>query len=61
MSPYQNNLEHLQDELRRLDLLLERAMVEFRARRNRDTPAEFRGLYISDEEITGVTHPIKIS
>ncbi len=51
MSPYKTNLEHLQDELRRLDLLLARAVARFRVRRNQDLPTEFQGLYISDTEI----------
>jgi ATPase family associated with various cellular activities (AAA) len=48
---YTTNLDHLRDELRRLDLLLERAVLQFRARRDQDKSSEFRGLYISDEEI----------
>lgn len=51
MTHYQNNLEHLKDEFRRLDLRMERAVMEFRARRNHDKPDEFRGFYISDKEI----------
>jgi SpoVK/Ycf46/Vps4 family AAA+-type ATPase len=51
MSLYHNNLGYLYDELRRLDLFLERAVAQFRIRRSRDSPAEFRGLYISDEDI----------
>lgn len=54
MSFYQNNLDHLKDEFRRLDILLERAVAQFRIRRSRDTPGEFHGLYISDEEIDGL-------
>jgi AAA+ superfamily predicted ATPase len=51
MTAYQNNLEHLQDEFRRLDLLLEQAVVEFRVGRTSNDPTEFRGLFISDKEI----------
>jgi ATP-dependent 26S proteasome regulatory subunit len=52
---YQNNLEHLGDEFRRLDLLLEQAVADFRARRNTaDHLAEFRGLFISDAEVDEV-------
>lgn len=50
MLPYTNNLEHIYDELRRLDLLLERAVLQFRSH-YQDKPAEFRGLYISETEI----------
>ncbi len=51
MTPYATNLEHLQDEMRRLDLLLARAVARFRVLRNQDIPTEFQGLYISDAEI----------
>ncbi|HEX8852935.1 MAG TPA: hypothetical protein VF754_05585, partial [Pyrinomonadaceae bacterium] len=51
MAAYQNNLEHLRDELRRLDILLEQAVKDFRARRTDDSLTEFRGLFISDAEV----------
>jgi ATP-dependent 26S proteasome regulatory subunit len=51
MSPYTTNLEHLHAELHRLDLLIEQAVQQFRASRQQHTPAEFQGLYISDDEI----------
>ncbi|MGH7491686.1 MAG: AAA family ATPase [bacterium] len=51
ITPYANNLDHLKDEFHRLALLLEKAVLQFRARRGRDTPTEFQGLYISDKEI----------
>lgn len=54
MSPYTTNLEHLRDEFRRLDWMLERAIQQFRSRRNSNIPAEFQGLHISDEEIDGL-------
>lgn len=53
MSPYTTNLEHLRDEFRRLDWLLERAIQQFRSRRNSNITTEFQGLHISDEEIDG--------
>lgn len=50
-APYKNNLEHLKDEFRRLDLLLEKAIVHFRGQRGHNKPDEFSGFYISDKEI----------
>ena len=52
MAAYRNSLEHLRDELRRLDVLLQRAVAGVRGRRRSDATAEFRGLYISDQEVT---------
>ena len=49
MEPYRNDLEHLRDELRRIDLYVGRAVRESRARRA--GTGEFRGLYVSDEEV----------
>ncbi len=54
MPPYTTNLEHLRDEFRRLDYLLEMAIQQFRSRRNSNIPTEFQGLHISDEEIDGL-------
>lgn len=51
MSPYTTNIEHLHDELCRLDVLIEKAVQQFRASRQQNNPVEFQGLYISDEEI----------
>src|SRR6266516_2771749 len=44
----------MRDEFRRLDALLDRAVVEFRNRRSSDSTSQFRGLYISDREIDGL-------
>jgi len=52
--PYTTNLEHLRDEFCRLDWLLEKAIQQFRLRRNSNIPTEFQGLHISDEEIDGL-------
>lgn len=52
IAAYRDNLEYLCDELRRLDLHVKRSVMQFRQRR--DTHPEFRGLYISDEEIDGL-------
>lgn len=54
MPPYTTNLEHLLDEFHRLDWLLERAIQQFRLRRNQDVSTEFQGLHISDHEIDGL-------
>jgi len=51
MSPYTTNLEHLHHELYRLDVLIEKAIQQFRASRQQNSPVEFQGLYISDDEI----------
>ncbi len=51
MPPYTTNLEHLRDELHRLDLLLEQAIKKFRASHQENIPAEFSGVYISEAEI----------
>jgi len=51
MSPYTTNLEHLHDELCRLDVLIEKAVQQFRASRQQNNSVEFQGLYISDDEI----------
>lgn len=51
MEIYRNNLENLQDEFRRLDLLLTRAVKEFRRQRTDWGKGHFPGLVISDEEV----------
>lgn len=51
MSPYTANLEHLQAELHHLDLLIEKAIQQFRTSRQQNIPNEFQRLYISDDEI----------
>ncbi len=51
MSPYITNLEHLHHELYRLDLLIKKAVQQFRASCRQNNPLEFQGLYISDDEI----------
>jgi SpoVK/Ycf46/Vps4 family AAA+-type ATPase len=54
MSGYQGNWEHLQDELRRLDLLLERAIAASGAARVGDPFEQLRGLVISNEEVASL-------
>jgi SpoVK/Ycf46/Vps4 family AAA+-type ATPase len=48
---YVDNLDHLLDELQRLDLYLQRAVQSFRQHKPPEKPTEFRGYYISDEEV----------
>lgn len=47
---YENSLEHLLDELRRIDLLIRRQVVNFRIK-GHDPADPLRGLYIKEEEI----------
>lgn len=54
MSPYSTNLEHLRDEFRYLDWLLEGSIQQFRLRHQQHIPTEFQGLHISDQEIDGL-------
>ncbi|WP_292388422.1 AAA family ATPase [Methanosarcina sp. UBA5] len=50
MKPYDNNLEHLLDELSRMDLLL-RTYLEKWLEDSPEVGGEFRGLYVSETEI----------
>ncbi|WP_336364717.1 ATP-binding protein [Halalkalicoccus salilacus] len=51
-TPYEDSLDHLRDELRRLDLLLGRQFdVWWSEHDGEGTIDEFRGLYVSDEEV----------
>ena len=49
MKPY-NNIEHLLDELSRIDLLIRRYLESLREKFP-ETVDEFRGLYVSEAEI----------
>ena len=51
MVAYATNLDYLQDELQRLDLLLADAIADFRHQRDQTVPQEFQGFYLSDAEI----------
>jgi hypothetical protein len=51
MEPYRDSLEHLQEELARLNLLLQRATIISRATADPKVPQELRGVVVSDEEI----------
>ena len=49
--PYRDNMEHILAELKRLDLLIRRAVLIARQSHSSDTLDEFRGLVISDENV----------
>src|SRR6266567_4612986 len=51
MEPYNNTIEHLREELARLDLLLQRALLVARRSDAAQAAEEFRGLVISEPEI----------
>ncbi len=50
MSIYENNLEHLLDELHRIDLILMLCIEKSRTESSDDMD-NFRGLYISEKEV----------
>ena len=47
---FQDNASHLFEELRRLDLLLRRAVLVMRSNGHAETATDFRGLVISEQE-----------
>jgi hypothetical protein len=49
--PFHDSLDHIVAELKRLDLMLRRAVLMARQARFADTPDEFRGLVISEESV----------
>ena len=51
LEPFRDSIEHILAEMKRLDLLLRRAVLVARRSRSADTPDEFRGLVISDESV----------
>ena len=50
---YENSLEHLLDELARIDLLIRMCVLQLRSA-DAGSSDEFRGLYISEEEVDGL-------
>jgi hypothetical protein len=54
MEPYHDSIEHIVDELKRIDLLLRRELVAARQPHGSTVPEEFRGLVISDHEIDSI-------
>jgi SpoVK/Ycf46/Vps4 family AAA+-type ATPase len=57
MEAYRDNLEHVLEELGRLDLLLRRAVVIARASPDPKVPQELRGLVVSEEEVGAAFPP----
>jgi hypothetical protein len=49
--PFRNSTEHILAELRRVDLMLRRAVLIARNTRTADGPEEFRGLVITEENV----------
>lgn len=49
--PFRDSIEHILAEMKRLDLLLGRAVLVARHSRSTDTPDEFRGLVITEENV----------
>jgi len=49
--PFRDSVEHILAEMKRLDLMLRRAVLVARQSRSADTPDEFRGLVISEENV----------
>ena len=49
--PYHNSRDHLFDELKRIDLLLRRAIVIARHRRATAPSDEFEGLFVPEERV----------
>ena len=60
MQPYHDSLEHLQDELAHLDLLLRRAVLIARATPDPRVPLELRGVVVSDEEVDSVFEGVDV-
>ncbi len=60
MAEYRDSLEHIRDELARIDLLLRRALVIARTRLAGAQQEEFRGLVISDSEIDSMSQVLDL-
>ena len=56
MEGYKTSLEHLIDELRRIELKIRLQVLRFRML-GRVTPDEFKGLCITEEEINSILSP----
>jgi hypothetical protein len=54
MQPYSDSIEHLRDEISRLDLLLRRAVLISRQPGQSNGPDEFRGLVVTENEIEDI-------
>src|SRR5215471_6814827 len=51
MEPYRDSIEHLSDEMKRVDLLVRRELIIARRGQPRKTGEDFPGLLITEEEI----------
>ena len=51
---YQNNWQHLTDELTKLDLLLQMAVLKFRESLSEKSQDTFKGFFLSDQEIDNI-------
>src|SRR5271157_423351 len=60
MNPYRDSVEHLQEELGRLDLLLRRSVIIARATPDTKVPLELRGVVVSDEEVDVVFDAVDV-
>jgi hypothetical protein len=52
---YRNNLQHVQEELKRIDILVNLQVEKFRYENK--IMNEFQGIYISDEEVDSLLDP----
>ncbi|MDG3548143.1 AAA family ATPase [Methanobacterium formicicum] len=52
---YESNMEYVQEELKRIDLLINLQVIRFR--QNQKVADEFQGIYIADEEIDCLLNP----
>ena len=57
-NPYSGSMEHLFAELKRLDLMLRRAVLIARQTRAADVPDEFRGLVISEDNVSHILNDV---
>ena len=51
---YKNNLEYLNDELSKLDLIINLGILRLRESLPNETQNEFKGLFLSDKEIDSI-------
>ena len=58
MKPYQDSLEHILAEMKRLDLMLRRAVILARESRGADVPDEFGGLVISEQNVNQMVYSV---
>src|SRR5947209_2467327 len=54
MEAYSDTIEHLREEISRLDLLLKRAVIIARDASSEPGPDEFRGLVVTENEVDDI-------